>query len=73
MFWKTDACKHFFVPWQAEDIIARCGIREITVDAPKGMKLDEKNKKTTTTKFYLTFSGKMNLSDKSVLNSITSC
>ena len=39
----------------------------------KGMKLDEKNKKTTTKKFYLTFSGKMNLSDKSVLNSITSC
>ena len=45
MIWKNDICKRFFVPWQAEDIIAWCGIREITIDGLKGMKLWEKKKK----------------------------
>ena len=72
MIWKNDICKRFFVPWQAEDIIAWCGIREITIDGLKGMKLWEKKKKKKKT-YYLTSGGKMNLSDKSVLNSITSC
>ena len=32
----------FFVPFQAKDIIAPCGIKEITVDTLKGMKLSKK-------------------------------
>ena len=37
------------------------------------MKLWEKKKKKKKKTYYLTSGGKMNLSDKSVLNSITSC
>ena len=42
MIWKNDICKRFFVPWQAEDIIARCGIREITIEILKGMNCGKK-------------------------------
>ena len=54
----------------AEDIVASYGIIDLNVDTLKGLKLAKKKPLAKET-FYLTFSGKMNLSNTFVLKPVT--